>query len=172
MTETLAPRWELRITGTPRTKKNSRRADRRGRIRLPSRPWEKWVRSCWVQMIHSDEPWPAHWQTIGWLHMPAKELPALIDEKQRDSADGRGREDRPAKLRLNCCASIYRDADRGDANGFYQGIADLLEKLKVISNDRMIVSWHGSELYKDAALPRVELTLTVKPPSLQPKGSV
>jgi hypothetical protein len=54
---------------------------------------------------------------------------------------------------------FYRDAERGDAVGYYQGLADLLEKRGVVANDRLIMSWDGSRLLKDSANPRVELTL-------------
>lgn len=61
---------------------------------------------------------------------------------------------------VNCTAIIYRDRNTGDAVGFYQAIADTLEKLGVVENDRWIVSWDGSRLAKDAENPRVEVLLT------------
>ena len=61
----------------------------------------------------------------------------------------------------NCRALFYRDAARGDAVGYYQGLADLLEKRGVISNDKWLVSWDGSRLEIDKENPRVEVTLTV-----------
>jgi hypothetical protein len=64
--------------------------------------------------------------------------------------------DRP----YNCEAVFYCDANRGDANGYYQGLADLLEKWGLISNDKWIVSWDGSRLEVDRVLPRVVFTLT------------
>lgn len=60
----------------------------------------------------------------------------------------------------NVCATFYRDARRGDAIGFYQGLADLLEKRGVISDDKFFVSWDGSRLEIDRENPRVEVTLT------------
>jgi len=60
----------------------------------------------------------------------------------------------------NICALFYRDANRGDAVGYYQGLADLLEKRGIISNDKWLVSWDGSRLLKDKGNPRVEITLT------------
>jgi hypothetical protein len=65
----------------------------------------------------------------------------------------------PIRDAVNCRALFYRDANRGDAVGFYQGLADLLEQRAVIANDRLIVSWDGSRLLKDAAEPRVEVVL-------------
>lgn len=61
---------------------------------------------------------------------------------------------------VNCCALIYRHANVGDATGYYQAIADCLEKLGIVKNDRLIVSWDGSRLLKDAENPRVEVTLS------------
>lgn len=66
----------------------------------------------------------------------------------------------PIASPVNCAALFYRDADRGDAVGFYQGLADVLEKAGIVENDKHIVSWDGSRLRKDAARPRVELALT------------
>jgi hypothetical protein len=65
----------------------------------------------------------------------------------------------PVGVKVNCRALFYRDAERGDAVGYYQGLADLLEKRGVVANDRLIVSWDGSRLLKDSANPRVELVL-------------
>ena len=66
----------------------------------------------------------------------------------------------PLAYPVNCAALFYRDALRGDAVGFYQGLADLLEKAGIVENDKWIVSWDGSRLRKDASRPRVELVLT------------
>lgn len=61
---------------------------------------------------------------------------------------------------LNCCAIFYRDANRGDAVGYYQGLADALEAAGVVANDGWIKRWWGSDLAKDAKNPRIEVTLT------------
>ncbi len=60
---------------------------------------------------------------------------------------------------INCQAIFYRDATRGDAVGYYQGLADLLEQRGVVADDRWIVSWDGSRLDKDKDNPRVEVEL-------------
>jgi len=60
----------------------------------------------------------------------------------------------------NCTALFYRDANRGDAVGLYQGLADVLEEVGVVSNDRWIVSWDGSRMLLDRVNPRVIVTLT------------
>lgn len=61
---------------------------------------------------------------------------------------------------LNCRALFYRDARRGDAVGYYQGLADVLEELGIVENDRFIEQWDGSRLLLDRDNPRVELTLS------------
>jgi hypothetical protein len=61
---------------------------------------------------------------------------------------------------LNCCAHFYRDAKRGDAVGYYQGLADVLEEIGVVADDRWITQWDGSRLFVDRENPRVQLVLT------------
>lgn len=60
----------------------------------------------------------------------------------------------------NCAAVFYRDANRGDAVGYYQGLGDLLESRDIIRNDKYIAQWDGSRLMVDRENPRVELVLT------------
>ena len=66
----------------------------------------------------------------------------------------------PIEFPVNCKAVFYRDANRGDAVGYYQAIADAMEEGGVLVDDVLIRSWDGSRLDKDAANPRVEVTLT------------
>lgn len=61
---------------------------------------------------------------------------------------------------LNCCAIFYREKDRGDAVGYYQGLADALEAAGVVADDKWITQWDGSWLRKDRDRPRIEVTLT------------
>ena len=61
---------------------------------------------------------------------------------------------------LNCAAIFYRDAERGDAVGYYQALADILQKAGVVADDKFIVSWDGSRLSKSKRSPRVEIVLT------------
>jgi hypothetical protein len=61
---------------------------------------------------------------------------------------------------LNCTALFYRAARVGDATGFYQGLADVLQEAGVVTDDKHIVAWDGSRLLADSRNPRVELTLT------------
>jgi len=65
----------------------------------------------------------------------------------------------PITDEVNCRALFYRDALRGDAVGYYQALADALEEAGIVKNDRLIVSWDGSRLLKDADIPRIEVTL-------------
>jgi hypothetical protein len=65
----------------------------------------------------------------------------------------------PIASPVNVAAMFFRDAARGDAVGYYQGLADALEEAGVVSDDKWVVSWDGSRLGKDAARPRVELTI-------------
>ena len=61
---------------------------------------------------------------------------------------------------LNCCAIFYREKNIGDAVGYYQGLADALESAGVVSDDKWIKRWWGSDLAKDGKRPRIEVTLT------------
>lgn len=120
----------LTLPGPPRTKKNSARIMNRGTRRI-LRPSEAWL--AWRDDVR-------RW----WLQtFPASRRPTV-----------------PPAVEVNCAARIYRDARRGDAVGYYQGIADVLEELGVVENDRLIVAWDGSRLLLDPTNPRVELTLT------------
>lgn len=67
----------------------------------------------------------------------------------------------PISQPCNCSATFFREVATGDAVGFYQGLADVLEHGGVVANDRFIVSWDGSRLAKDRDRPRVEVTLTM-----------
>lgn len=63
------------------------------------------------------------------------------------------------QIEVNCRALFYRDACRGDAVGYYQGLADLLEKRGVVQDDKLVVSWDGSRLLIDRENPRTEVVL-------------
>jgi len=127
--------WHLVVDGPPRTKKTHNvmaRAGGRG-IVLPSKNWVRGVKTASIEVEMNVGISSTCWQPV-----------ALMQ---------------PVRSQVNCRAFFYRDAERGDAVGYYQGLADLLEKRTVIVNDRQIVSWDGSRLFKDAARPRVELWL-------------
>ena len=124
----------LTIPSPPRTKKNhgSVVAVRGKPVHLPSKAWMEWV----VRASFFLHPVLAP-------YTKRKLLP--IDKA----------------VRLNCAATFYRDAARGDAVGYYQGLADLLEKVGVLANDVSLVSWDGSRLAKDADDPRTVVCLTL-----------
>lgn len=135
--------WRLVVSGIPRTKKTSNvlaRAGKGGRmIILPSPQFRKWQENA-VIAIQSDGhlwPWP---RVLPW----PKGRTTLI----------------PPKVPLAVCAVFYREADRGDAVGFYQGLADLLQHRGIVANDVQFRQWDGSRLEVDRASPRVEITLT------------
>src|SRR6185503_16876932 len=114
--------WHLVVDGPPRTKKTSNvlaTAGGRG-IVLPSKAWVQWTKTAKIE-VNVGVGAPC-WQPI-----------ALMQ---------------PIASVLNCRAFFYREANRGDAVGYYQGLADLLEKRTVIRNDRQIISWDGSRLLK------------------------
>ncbi len=67
---------------------------------------------------------------------------------------------KPVSVQCNVMAIFYREALVGDAVGFYQALADTLEKGGIVENDKLIVSWDGSRLMKDAKNPRVEVEIT------------
>lgn len=66
----------------------------------------------------------------------------------------------PIMTPVNVAAIFFRDALRGDAVGYYQGLADALQAAKVIIDDKFIVSWDGSRLSVDYDKPRIELDIT------------
>lgn len=118
------------IPGAPRTKKNSGRIVRAGGR---------------ARMLPSKQV--VEWNRAAQLHL----IPVL----QQLSWHPNGITDE-----VNCCALFYRHALVGDAVGFYQALADALEEAGIVENDRLIVSWDGSRMLKDAANPRIEVTLT------------
>ena len=67
--------------------------------------------------------------------------------------------------RYNVRALFYRDAERGDAVGYYQGLADVLEEAGVVRDDAWLVAWDGSRLLKDPRDPRVELVISALTPT-------
>ena len=127
---------KLIISNAPRTKKNHGHVVRvRGRqFHMPSKAWQKWCDDAKITIPDYRMP---HW---GWNGIGPDVL--LPDQA------------------LNCAAVFYRDARRGDAVGYYQGLADLLEKRHIVTNDSQIVSWNGSRMELDSANPRTEIELS------------
>jgi Holliday junction resolvase RusA-like endonuclease len=120
------------IPGAPRTKKNSSRFDLRGKF--PRKLPSK-----------AYQTW----------HEAAR---ASFDADIRAlTTAGRIPIGRPVRL----SATFYRDRRSGDLVGYQQALADFLEAEGVLTNDRFVVSWDGTRADKDAARPRIEVTLEV-----------
>lgn len=127
----------LTVPGAPRTKKThnriilvKRRGQRPRRIVMPSEAWENWAKVAVIRIAAVSAGMKA-------------EYPFPLPDRA-----------------YNCAAIFYRDANRGDAVGYYQGLADVLERAKVVSNDKYITQWDGSRLLIDRENPRVELVIT------------
>ena len=123
---------------TPRTKKNSRvHAKVRGRtVPLPSKVYRKMEDQIRIWALTSSVLDPA--RVSGPWGYSTLELAQP----------------------MNCAAIFYREKNIGDANGYYQGLADALEAAGIVANDKWIVQWDGSRLRKDAKRSRIEVTLT------------
>jgi Holliday junction resolvase RusA-like endonuclease len=65
----------------------------------------------------------------------------------------------PIGFDVNVRALFMRQTNIGDAVGFYQSLADSMEKGGILINDRQIVSWDGSRMLKDAKNPRIIVTV-------------
>jgi Holliday junction resolvase RusA-like endonuclease len=63
----------------------------------------------------------------------------------------------PGRLHIN--AQFYCDNATADQKNLEQGLADALEKAKLVENDRQFASWDGSRTHVDKARPRVEITI-------------
>jgi Holliday junction resolvase RusA-like endonuclease len=63
-------------------------------------------------------------------------------------------------IELNIAARFYRDRAQGDCVGLMQGLADLLQELRVVDDDKRFVQWDGTRMFVDHACPRTEVTLT------------
>lgn len=66
----------------------------------------------------------------------------------------------PITTPVNVAAHFYRERNVGDAVGFYQALADALEEGGIVENDRLIISWNGSRLLKDAIEPRIVVAIS------------
>jgi Holliday junction resolvase RusA-like endonuclease len=65
----------------------------------------------------------------------------------------------PLTTSVSVRALFYRDRASGDLCNYMQALADALERAGVVKDDRLIASWDGSRLRKDAAHPRIELAI-------------
>lgn len=101
---------------------------------------------------------------LGWVRGRIRKFPAKAWREWAEHALLRWSSPaprRPLAQRLNCRALFFlAPRQHGDAAGYYQGLADLLEKRGVVENDRLLVSWDGSRLIHDRSEPRIEVELT------------
>jgi glycine/D-amino acid oxidase-like deaminating enzyme len=58
-------------------------------------------------------------------------------------------------------ALFFRDANRGDAAGYYQALSDWLERAGILANDKLIAAWDGSRLLVDREFPRIEVRIVI-----------
>jgi len=125
------------IYGAPRTKKNHGRRKYSFRMKrtlnIPSEAYENWA------------------------SIALKSLP-LIRQQIADAGVKL-----PIAADVNCAALFYRQADAGDACGFYQGLADWMEDVGILVDDVQVRQWDGARLRKDSKLPRIEVTLDELP---------
>ncbi len=126
----MAESLTITLPGAPRTKKNSANIQMAGKRKIV-KPSEAWL--AWRDRVQA------------WLW---KQPLVFRRSFPLPTAD------------YNIAAIFYRDALRGDAVGYYQGVADVLEDVGILTNDEQLVQWDGSRLSIDRDLPRVELTLT------------
>ena len=79
----------------------------------------------------------------------------MLWRKEQDQGDF------PLVMDVNCRALIFVKSwdQRGDAVGYYQGLADALQEGGIVENDRLISSWDGSRVLLDKANPRIEIEL-------------
>lgn len=136
------------IDGPPRTKKNHGRVIMRAgrRFHVPSEAHESWAESAVAQLRRQCEKRK--------LFTAKAERTVTIQ-----GTCVKGMVPVVFACAVNARARIYRAANTGDAVGYYQAIADVLESAGVVENDRLIVAWDGSRLLIDRHLPRVEITL-------------
>lgn len=136
--------WKFVIEGAPRTKKNSpQMVQARGGHPCPLC---KQRRGRWFPVPSAEsKKWTA--AACRQLRMQWTQLLPLVEPVQ-------------------VAAIFYRDRDVGDLVNYEQALADALQTAKVVKDDKWIKSWDGSRLAKDAARPRIELTIT--PIGVQP----
>ena len=109
-----------------------------------------------------------------WHRGAAAQLRPQIPQLRAALAARHGFDILPIKFPVAMCALFYRHAYVGDLFGFLDGLADFLNDdlrpksqqenniglpLKILENDKWIHNVDGSRLLKDAARPRIVVTL-------------
>jgi len=129
------------IIGAPRTKKTSSRVVKCGKFTrvLPSLAY------------------------LEWFHLAMQQAPRIRRELAAQGAT------LPLAGAVEVSAVFYRERAQGDLCGFLQALGDLLQEPRhkpkrngagIIRDDAQIDSWDGSRRAKDAARPRIEVTIT------------
>lgn len=65
----------------------------------------------------------------------------------------------PISNEVSVRAVVYGQRNVGDLVNYLQAVGDMLEEIGLVDNDRLIKSWDGSRLRKDALRPRVEIQI-------------
>jgi hypothetical protein len=127
--------FNFSVLGAPRTKKNSSRVVRAGGFTkvLPSKAFTLW-------------------------HKEASSYALLIKTLLREQGA-----DLPITERVNVAAVFFCDryGKAADAVGLYQAIADWMEDVGILENDRQIITWNGSRVDSDKVNPRTEVSIEV-----------
>lgn len=142
--------WRLIIYGTPRTKKTKNEIH----LTIPKARLVPWIQG--LLMVAPEKRMRA-------ILMRVKVQPGKLYRKwYREAvvAWQQGGHDLPITVPVGIKADIYRERKTGDVQGFQQALGDYLEGHKILKNDSLIEHWDGTRKLKDAATPRVELTIT------------
>lgn len=114
----------------------------------------------------------AEFETVCLLYGPR------IRQELNDALTSKGFPGLPITGPISVRACFFREADIGDAVGYYQALGDVLQAprykdgkqtrkgLGVIDNDSQIRDWDGSRLSKDPSRPRIEVVITTIDPPL------
>ena len=90
----------------------------------------------------------------------------------------------PLRNEVSIAALFYRERNTGDAVGYYQALGDYIQAPRhrngkttrhgagIIEDDRQIRDWDASRLLKDAANPRIEVTMTIIGEPVGPQGEM
>lgn len=104
------------------------------------------------------------WRTKHGKQMPSRAFAAWNKQAQMylmlwRTTNGKPELRDPISCPVNVRAYFYRDAQRGDAVGYYQALADALQEARIVVDDALIVSWDGSRMLIDPRSPRIDVEL-------------
>lgn len=149
--------WRLWIVGAPRTKKNHGVLIHGRSQLIPSASYRDWEKKAQIVVLD-----PVGSQKTVWAFNWKK------GSQKRPNPLPKPKTFVPVGIPLNCHATFYRERETGDAVGYYQALADLLEARGILDNDRQIVAWDGTRLRKDPDSPSVVVVLTEMAYALDP----